>query len=472
MRNPLNDLKDYFVPHEGNGHRPGIFGPVSVSVLVLVIVGVFAGTVVETRVVQKSSEYLSAVLPGTLAELSNDDRADEGIEALSYNETLEDAAQLKADHMSENEYFAHDSPDGVTPWYWFDEAGYEFRFAGENLAVNFSESSSVEEAWMDSKGHRENILDPRFTEIGIATAEGEFEGDETTYVVQMFGTPKESEASGSDTQNREANEPAEEDEASEEETTENEETQDTGEDGDPNEEEVVEEQEADVTEEELARRLEVQRQELENVLGEEDDPEKTQQAQEQETTPSQEETDDSVSDPSGSRSNSDSGAESEESAESEEFEGAPLADARDSQSDGETQDASVSEQKDEDELQATTTNEREGTSTRPEQIEISTTSGFGQTRGPEAPVAVGTNDPAPPPSGSGRIFGWLYFNPTFILRAIYFVLGGLIILSLGLMVRQEAHREHPKEAFAGIGLVLLIAILSYTAQTLAVPALL
>jgi hypothetical protein len=95
--------------------------------------------------------------------------------------------------MAKEGYFAHDSPSGVTPWEWFDEVEYTYETAGENLAIDFSDSDAVVDAWMDSRLHRENILEEDFTEIGIATARGEYEGRETVFVVQMFGTPDERE---------------------------------------------------------------------------------------------------------------------------------------------------------------------------------------------------------------------------------------------------------------------------------------
>ncbi len=90
--------------------------------------------------------------------------------------------------MAENEYFAHTSPEGVTPWYWFEKVGYDYNFAGENLAVNFTEAERVDQAWMDSPSHRRNIINERFEDIGIATAEGRYRGRRAYFVVQLFGT--------------------------------------------------------------------------------------------------------------------------------------------------------------------------------------------------------------------------------------------------------------------------------------------
>lgn len=178
-----------FVPHEHNEHKPHIFRPLGLLVVGLFIIGFFMFARLQVYILTQSEYFLSAVLPSVLVDLANDDREDEGFPALSISPVLEEAAQLKANDMAEKGYFAHTSPEGLAPWYWLDEAGYRYFAAGENLAVNFSDSKNVEEAWMDSPSHRANILSNNFTEIGIATARGEYKGRETVFVVQMFGRP-------------------------------------------------------------------------------------------------------------------------------------------------------------------------------------------------------------------------------------------------------------------------------------------
>ena len=135
------------------------------------------------------SAQLAAVVTATLVDLTNEDRATGSIGTLTVSPALTAAAQAKADDMAKNGYFAHTSPAGVTSWYWFKQAGYSFSYAGENLAVDFTDSTDVNTAWLDSPTHRANILNGHFTQIGIATAEGMYEGHRTTFVVQMFGKP-------------------------------------------------------------------------------------------------------------------------------------------------------------------------------------------------------------------------------------------------------------------------------------------
>ena len=124
-----------------------------------------------------------------IVDLTNENREESHVGLLERSTVLDEAARQKAEHMAEGSYFAHNSPDGVTPWYWFDKVGYQYAYAGENLAVHFTDSGEVVKAWMDSPGHRANILSEDYREIGIGTAKGEYQGFPTVFVVQMFGTP-------------------------------------------------------------------------------------------------------------------------------------------------------------------------------------------------------------------------------------------------------------------------------------------
>ena len=138
----------------------------------------------------KSSEWLvSTVLPAVVVELTNEERLTNNASPLVRNAVLDKAAQLKAEHMAKNPYFAHYSPDGVSPWYWFDQAGYVYAHAGENLAIHFTDSAEVVDAWMKSPTHRQTIVGTQYTEIGVGTAKGTYDGSDTIYVVQLFGAP-------------------------------------------------------------------------------------------------------------------------------------------------------------------------------------------------------------------------------------------------------------------------------------------
>ncbi|MBI5457962.1 hypothetical protein HY971_04550 [Candidatus Kaiserbacteria bacterium] len=156
---------------------------------VALILSLFCVSAIQTFIVRSGQG--AAVVSAVLVDLANSDRASNMVGGLTVNPVLTAAAQAKADDMAAKGYFAHVSPDGRDSWYWFKQAGYSFSYAGENLAVDFSDSADVERAWMNSPTHHDNLLDPHFTEIGIALAWGTFEGHATTFVVQMFGTPAE-----------------------------------------------------------------------------------------------------------------------------------------------------------------------------------------------------------------------------------------------------------------------------------------
>lgn len=157
--------------------------------MLLLIVFTYAFTSIQTLLWTSSDWLISTVLPAVVVDLTNEARAANQLADLQHDSVLDRAAQLKAEHMAQNQYFAHHSPSGVTPWHWFAKAGYRYAHAGENLAVHFTDSGEVVEAWMESPTHRENIVNGRFTEIGVGTARGEFEGQRTIFVVQLFGTP-------------------------------------------------------------------------------------------------------------------------------------------------------------------------------------------------------------------------------------------------------------------------------------------
>jgi len=181
-------VKKYIVPHKENNFRPHLLRATGISLTLVLIIGVFLTSNVH-RLLLKSSDFIAAVLPAVLVDLANADRNNRQIAMLTRNPVLEEAARLKAEDMAAKSYFAHNSPEGKSPWYWFGQAGYKFIYAGENLAVHFDDSDAVNTAWMNSPGHRENILNGRFTEIGIATARSVYEGRETVFVVELFGRP-------------------------------------------------------------------------------------------------------------------------------------------------------------------------------------------------------------------------------------------------------------------------------------------
>jgi hypothetical protein len=172
---------------EGEKERGSRLHILIATLIFLIVFSFFAS--ISHRLVILGSDFLANVLPRVLVDLTNSERHLLSLNQLQANPLLEEAARRKAEDMARKSYFAHVSPEGLTPWHWFDNVGYNFRYAGENLAINFSDSNDVVKAWMNSPSHRANILSGQFTEIGIATAKGRYQGRETTFVVQMFGHP-------------------------------------------------------------------------------------------------------------------------------------------------------------------------------------------------------------------------------------------------------------------------------------------
>ncbi len=174
-------------PGKSERRKIELLGGAAVAVFLVLSLGVFGVSSLQRYALR--SPNVAAVVSAVLVDLANGDRAQSGLATLTVDPLLVEAAQAKANDMASKGYFAHVSPAGVDPWFWFKQAGYSFNYAGENLAVDFSDSGDVNTAWMNSPTHRENILDPHFTEIGIATAQGMYEGHPTTFVVQEFGAP-------------------------------------------------------------------------------------------------------------------------------------------------------------------------------------------------------------------------------------------------------------------------------------------
>lgn len=121
---------------------------------------------------------------------TNNERRVNGQAPLLLNTALSRAAQAKVQDMFDKQYFDHVGPDGSQPSDWVSGVGYQYKLTGENLALgDFSGDNDLVTAWMNSPGHRENILKPGFTEIGIAVFKSTFEGHDTWLAVQIFGRP-------------------------------------------------------------------------------------------------------------------------------------------------------------------------------------------------------------------------------------------------------------------------------------------
>lgn len=124
--------------------------------------------------------------------LTNKARSENGqLLPLLENNKLNLSAQRKLQDMFNSQYFEHISPSNVSVGDLGDQVGYEYILIGENLALgNFENDLALVDAWMASPGHRANILNSHYTEIGVAVGKGVYEGKNVWMAVQHFGTPK------------------------------------------------------------------------------------------------------------------------------------------------------------------------------------------------------------------------------------------------------------------------------------------
>jgi uncharacterized protein YkwD len=123
---------------------------------------------------------------------TNQYRADENLEGLKESYLLNKAAQQKLQDMFDRQYFDHVGPDGSEVSFWVTKNEYEYLKIGENLALGgFRNNAELVEGWMNSPGHRKNILTPSYLEIGVAVGRGMMNGEQTWLAVQIFGTTKE-----------------------------------------------------------------------------------------------------------------------------------------------------------------------------------------------------------------------------------------------------------------------------------------
>lgn len=119
-------------------------------------------------------------------DLVNAERKKQGLAALTLSSKLTSVANTKAKDMAVNKYFAHESPTYGTPFQMLQQFGVKYSYAGENIAAGQRTSKEVMNSWMNSSGHRANILNKNYTELGVGFYAG---GSYDTYWVQLFIKP-------------------------------------------------------------------------------------------------------------------------------------------------------------------------------------------------------------------------------------------------------------------------------------------
>jgi uncharacterized protein YkwD/uncharacterized protein YukE len=141
-----------------------------------------------TTIKQVKEEGISSI---DIIELTNKERLAVGLPPLSTNILLDKSAEMKVDDMVARQYFEHVSPTGEGVSDLGKKVGYEYVIMGENLAVGgFTSSADIVTAWMNSAGHKANILNKKYQEIGVSVKRATYEGKEVWFAVQHFGTSR------------------------------------------------------------------------------------------------------------------------------------------------------------------------------------------------------------------------------------------------------------------------------------------
>lgn len=180
--------KHWFIPHEGNDHKPHALRPTALRAYAYILITAKVVSAIFLFAAYPNQAQFAAYTSSTIISLTNQSRTGAKLAALKENSQLAQAAQRKAKDMLARNYFAHTTPDGKRFWTWIDGAGYNYTLAGENLAIDFTTPESAHDALMASPTHKANIMNSRYKEVGVAVVSGNMGGQETTVLVEMFGT--------------------------------------------------------------------------------------------------------------------------------------------------------------------------------------------------------------------------------------------------------------------------------------------
>ncbi len=181
--------KDHFVPHQRNHYIPHIIHHRTLSLVAILALVLKLSVIFSTNLSTPEPVFSSEITRDSVLELTNLARQSNNLTTLDLNPLLSQAAQAKALDMAQKGYFAHITPDGKEPWDFIKDAGYKYAAAGENLAVHFFDVEPMQEAWMNSPGHKANVLNQHYREMGVGIAKGRFENFDTIFVVEMFAKP-------------------------------------------------------------------------------------------------------------------------------------------------------------------------------------------------------------------------------------------------------------------------------------------
>jgi uncharacterized protein YkwD len=181
-------MKNFFIPTHSNNYRAHLIKLPSLFLFLLVIVGFNTFSIIDT-----SAQSTSSVINSTsLLNQHNSIRSSLGLNDLTINQNLTVSAQSKANQMMKFNCWSHYCPDGKSPWDFFNEANYDYKLAGENLAEGFFDVDDLMTAWMNSITHKDNIIKNDYREVGFGIAYGDYQGKANNMIVVVhFGTHAE-----------------------------------------------------------------------------------------------------------------------------------------------------------------------------------------------------------------------------------------------------------------------------------------
>ncbi len=149
----------------------------------------FAGIlfILTKKNVPVSANNLSLEQSNALQEV-NEYRKENRLSELKWNSKLSEAAVLKLQDEDAGDYFDHVSPNGQKAWDFIAQCGYEYRYAGENLAMGYENEKAAFDAWLKSESHLENIVFEEYNDFGFASLKADIGGEEALLMVQIFGS--------------------------------------------------------------------------------------------------------------------------------------------------------------------------------------------------------------------------------------------------------------------------------------------
>src|SRR3989344_1321165 len=181
-------VRHYLIPHNSNNYRAKALHHHTLIFYIIFLLLFQTFYLVARKIDPNILGYATDITVEKILQLVNLERQKANLEPLVLSPNLSEAAQDKGVDMFAKNYWAHISPTGTTPWEFITKSGYNYIYAGANMAKSFDKSEDVITAWMKSPTHRANILKPEYTEIGLSVKNGVLNGEETTLVVQEFGS--------------------------------------------------------------------------------------------------------------------------------------------------------------------------------------------------------------------------------------------------------------------------------------------